>query len=139
MQRDLLIEQITRHEGVRLKPYTDTTGHLTIGIGRNLSSKGITLEEAKHLLNNDVDEAIKECFAVLPWFRALDTIRQAVITELVFNMGMRTFLTFKNTIAAIERRDYKAAGEGLRNSKWYQDVKANRGDKIISQLTSGLW
>ena len=44
-----LKEQLIRDEGTRLKPYTDTTGHLTIGFGRNLSQVGISLAEAEYL------------------------------------------------------------------------------------------
>ena len=32
-----LRDQLDRQEGVRLKPYTDTVGKWTIGIGRNLA------------------------------------------------------------------------------------------------------
>jgi len=34
-----LTEQLTRHEGLRLKPYVDTVGKLTIGCGRNLDDE----------------------------------------------------------------------------------------------------
>jgi len=145
MTRDALIEQIKMHEGHgpmrngRHMPYPDSKGILTIGYGRNLQANGVRESEATELLDNDVDEAIHACFATFPWFRDIDTVRQSVITELVFNMGMKTWLTFVNTIAACERRDWPAAGRGLRNSKWYRDVGTGRGDKMIDQLTSGIW
>jgi lysozyme len=50
-------ELLIKHEGIRFTPYKCSMGRWTIGIGRNLSDKGITKEEALYLLDND----IKEC------------------------------------------------------------------------------
>jgi len=36
MLLDRILEQLVRHEGLRLKAYRCTTGKLTIGYGRNL-------------------------------------------------------------------------------------------------------
>jgi lysozyme len=145
MTRDKLVEQLIQHEGSgplkngRFMPYKDSKGILSVGYGRNLEANGVRESEALEMLNNDLDEAIHRCFAELTWYRGLDTVRQAVVAELVFNMGMKTFLQFVNTIDAIDRRDFVAAARGLRQSKWYRDVGAKRGDKLVSQLQSGLW
>jgi lysozyme len=55
-----LIEQLRRDEGVRLHPYTDTVGKLTIGVGRNLADMGISDAEATVLLQNDIDRTTVE-------------------------------------------------------------------------------
>ena len=47
-----LIEQLKRHEGLKLKPYKCTADKLTIGVGRNLEDVGISEEEAEMLLQN---------------------------------------------------------------------------------------
>lgn len=112
MTRDLLLIQIKRHEGTgpirngRYLPYRDSRNILTIGWGRNLEANGLREDEATLCLNNDVDDAIRECFAEFPWFRGLDTVRQAVVTELVFNMGMPTMKQFVNTLRAIGEHDF---------------------------------
>ena len=49
-----MIGMLKRHEGLRLKPYQDTIGKLTIGYGRNLDDRGISKEEAEYLLRNDI-------------------------------------------------------------------------------------
>jgi lysozyme len=145
MSRTDLLNQIIRHEGSgpvkngRFMPYKDSKGILTIGYGRNLDANGLRESEARILLDNDVDAAIKECFERFPWFRQLDTVRQAVVSELVFNMGMTTFLQFTRTIDAIQRHDFAAAAFGLRHSKWYQDVKQVRGEKLAGQMESGTY
>lgn len=48
------LDFIKRHEGLRLKPYSDQAGHSTIGYGHKIEpredfSKGITAEEATAL------------------------------------------------------------------------------------------
>jgi GH24 family phage-related lysozyme (muramidase) len=37
--KENMIRQLTRHEGLRLKPYLCPAGKLTIGIGRNLEAR----------------------------------------------------------------------------------------------------
>ena len=41
-----IVNQLILHEGLRLKPYRCTAGKLTIGVGRNLETKGLSEEEA---------------------------------------------------------------------------------------------
>ena len=41
-----LTETLIRHEVLRLRPYTDSVGKLTIGVARNLDNLGISREEA---------------------------------------------------------------------------------------------
>ena len=45
---------LNRDEGNRLKPYTDTKGNITIGVGRNLTGNGISAGERDFMLSNDV-------------------------------------------------------------------------------------
>jgi len=59
MNLDRLQESLRVHEGLKLKPYTDTEGHLTIGFGHNLDN-GITIKQAYALLADDIDTAKKE-------------------------------------------------------------------------------
>jgi lysozyme len=58
--KEKMIHQVTRHEGLRLKPYLCPAGKLTIGIGRNLEGKGITEQEAVMLLENDIQECLDD-------------------------------------------------------------------------------
>ena len=43
--KDLLMQKLVAHEGMRLDVYKDTLGINTIGIGRNLDDRGITKDE----------------------------------------------------------------------------------------------
>ena len=54
MDKQRLIEQLRLHEGVEHKPYVDTVGKTTIGVGRNLDDVGLTDDEIDYLLDNDI-------------------------------------------------------------------------------------
>ena len=64
---------ISKHEGLRLFPYADTVGKLTIGFGRNLTDIGISRDEADALLTNDLDRARTGIAEAWPPFSQLRT------------------------------------------------------------------
>lgn len=56
-----LIKDLIFDEGLELKPYKCTVGKLTIGIGRNLDDKRLTMKEIDFLkTNGDRKERLKE-------------------------------------------------------------------------------
>ena len=76
---DALYRQLVVHEGLRLKPYRDSVGKLTIGVGRNLDDVGIAAAEARTLCLNDVAAAESALDARWPWWRGVDDARRAVL------------------------------------------------------------
>ncbi len=133
--REALRAQLIAHEGLRLQPYTDTVGKLTIGVGRNLTDRGISKAEALYLLDRDLDDAIRDCLS-FSWFVDLDSVRQRAWVDLVFNMGLPTLKTFTATIAAMARQDYAAAAKHLLASKWARQVKG-RAVTIAAMVRDG--
>src|SRR3972149_7178326 len=83
-----LKSMLMRDEGLRLKPYTDSTGHLTIGFGRNLSQVGISLAEAEALLDHDIARTMADVQAALPWTVGLDDVRRSILINMAFNLGI---------------------------------------------------
>lgn len=119
-----LIEQLIRHEGMRLKPYYCTAGKLTIGVGRNLDDVGISEQEAKIMLLNDIARCKSDCLRNLPFFIKLSETRQDVLINMCFNMGINGLLKFKNTLKAIEEGRFKDAAQGMLDSLWAKQVKS---------------
>ena len=76
MDADRLRADLVRDEAVRLKPYRDSVGKLSIGVGRNLDDKGISEQEAMMLLGNDITEHLALLDKYLPWWAMLDEARQ---------------------------------------------------------------
>ena len=74
------IEQLKRHEGIRLFPYKCTADKLTIGIGRNLQDVGISEQEAETMLLNDIEIAKEQLIRKFPWTEELDEVRDEVST-----------------------------------------------------------
>ena len=127
---------IIKHEGIRLKPYKDTMGLITVGVGRCLDTKGITQEEAYYLLRNDISEAIEGLQDNLPWFNQLDDARQDALTDMAFNLGITGLLKFKNMLSAIERKDWNTAHNEALNSTWARQV-GTRAIEIANILLRG--
>jgi len=133
-----LQEQLTRDESLRLKPYRDSVGKLSIGVGRNLDDEGITREEAEFMLNNDIASHDAALFAALPWVKDLDDARQGVLRNMCFNMGIHGLLGFRQTLALIQQGKYAEAAEEMLNSKWATQVGA-RAQRLAKQLEEGVW
>lgn len=136
-----LRDALRQSEALRLKPYRDTKGKLTIGIGRNLDDKGITEDEAYFLNDNDIHDAQVLLDQNLPWWRQLDEVRQRALVELCFNMGIgssaRGLLSFKNTLQYLQAGDWESASSGFLHSKWALDVKATRARRIAEMIRTG--
>jgi lysozyme len=132
-----LVDQLKRDEGVRLKPYTDSVGKLTIGIGRNIQDVGITLDEAEYMLANDIARVGAEVRKYLPWTVRLDQIRLAVLHNMCF-MGIAKLLEFKKMLAAIEAGQWEQAAAELLDSKYAEQV-GPRAHRLAEQIRTGEW
>lgn len=115
--RQKLKSLLVHHESYRQFPYTDSTGHLSVGIGRNLSNRGISPEEALALLDDDIQYFGSKLNSLLPFFPGLDENRQIVLVNMCFNLGVNGFLAFHSMLDAIEKGDYEKASEEILNSK----------------------
>lgn len=148
--KEKLVTQLKRHEGFRSYVYDDATGlpilrdsvvegHPTIGWGRLLTkARGITEEEAALLLRNDLYVAMEDCKSAFPFFDSLIPERQAVLVNMMFNMGRSRLLTFHKMIAALKARDYEEAANQMTNSRWYRQVGV-RGQELVQQMKTGEW
>ena len=135
---DLLKEQLKKHEGIRLKPYKCTANKTTIGVGRNIEDRGITEDEAFYLLENDIKICVEELEKNYDWFKGLDDIRQCVLVNMCFNLGITRLKKFKNTMKHVEEGDYEKAALGMLNSRWAKQVKGRAID-LANQMEYGVF
>src|SRR5690349_9640120 len=103
-----LRDQLANDEGLRLFPYVDTAGKTSIGVGRNLTDKGISHAEAMTLLDNDIAEVVTGLNAHIPWWTRLDDARQAAVANMCFNLGIAKFLLFRKMLDHLARGEYDA-------------------------------
>lgn len=136
MNKELLRAELERDEGLRLKPYKDTVGKLTIGVGRNLDDRGISKATAFQMLDEDIESHWEELCRQLPWVGQLDDARQRVLCNMAFNLGVPTLLTFKQTLGAVQRKDYAAAAVLMLQSKWAKQV-GPRADRLARMMEHG--
>ena len=130
-----LREQLLRDEGVRLKVYQDTVGKWTIGVGRNLVDKGLSLGEAEMMLDNDIRDFSADVLIAIPWAVRLDEARRGVLINIAFNAGVQGLLKFKKMLAALERGDYETASREVIDSR----LERNRRERLADQLLTGEW
>jgi len=117
-----LTRWLEHHEGVRLKPYYCTGGKLTVGVGRNLEDVGISRSEAQFMLENDIIRVMKQMDESVPFWRELSEVRQLVLLDMAFNLGVFGLTKFQNTLALLEAGEYEAASEEMLNSRWAEQV-----------------
>lgn len=117
-------------------PYHCPANKLSIGIGRNLEEKGITQVEALFMLNNDIIQFHNELLKDFPSFNTLDDVRQNVLIEMAFNLGLNGLLKFKSMIKYIEKHDFLNASIEMLDSKWHRDFIAYAPNTPIEQLRS---
>ena len=136
MDRERLIEELKRDEGVELKAYQDTEGIWTIGIGRNLQDVGVSMDEAEYMLAYDIDVAVGELQRTFDWFEGLSDARQRVCINMCFNLGLTRLLRFKKFLAAMAVGDWETAGVEMLDSKWSRQVGA-RSTRLKDLLLEG--
>ena len=155
--RQDLIDKLVVAEGLRLQVYKDTLGIDTIGIGRNLEDRGISKEEldwmdipsidhvyewgiteadAVYLATNDVQIVEEELVRAHPCVDRLDSVRQLILIDMAFNMGVPRLCKFKKMWAAVETEDFPTAAKEMLDSRWATQVKG-RATKLANAMHNG--
>ena len=159
MKYDLntFVEKVRQHEGLVLTVYKDTLGIDTIGIGRNLEGRGISKEEldymdipsidaiyehgiteadAYYLATNDIAIVENELARAKPCVYDLDAVRQLIVMDMAFNMGVPRLCKFKKMWAALKEQDYINASNEMLDSKWAEQTekRAESLARIIRSL-----
>ncbi len=133
------MDELIRDEGLRLTPYRDSLGFLTIGVG-HLITKGerftvITRKQALDLLKEDIAIAERRLTNIFPQWRSLDEVRQRTFLNLVVNLGYK-LADFKRFLHAAKSGDWEKAADQLIQSRWYKQVKL-RGPRIVHAIRTG--
>lgn len=127
---------LIRHEGLRLKPYRDTVGKLTIGVGRNLDDVGISEAEALDLLSNDLARVQAHLDRKHGWWRSLDRVRQHALIDMSFNLGPQGFDSFTLTLAGIRGGAFAEASREMLRSRWAVQV-GGRAVELAHMIQAG--
>ena len=152
-----LMKKLIAHEGLRLNVYKDSLGIDTIGIGRNLQDRGISKEELdeldipsiKHvyeygiteadaifLAENDVQIVEDELVRAHSCVEELDAVRQLVLIDMAFNLGVPRLCKFKKMWAAVYAKQFDVAAKEMLDSRWARQVKS-RSTKLAHAMHHG--
>lgn len=155
--RSHFLTKLIEHEGMVLNVYKDTLGIDTIGIGRNLKDRGISKEEleymdipnmdviyehgiteadARYLALNDIAIVENELCSVHSCVEELDSVRQLILMDMAFNMGVPRLCKFKNMWNAIHNQNYEAASFEMMDSRWARQV-GQRAKSLSEAMKSG--
>lgn len=147
---DALRHELIRDEGKRLKPYRDSLGNWTIGVGHLLTDnelmefvdvptgrvrRHMTPDECAGTLSADIADAEANLSRILPGWRSLDDVRQRAMLNLSFNLGGK-LRQFVGLLRHVEDEHWEHAEKHLRSSLWWNQVKL-RGPRIAHMIRTG--
>lgn len=123
-------------KGGRHLVYRCSAGYWSLGYGRNVEGRGLSPEEARYLLDNDIAECVAD-LATCPWFGALDPVRQRALVNMRYQLGPAGFRSFTQMIAALAAGDLVAAARHARDSKWARTDSPARARRVTAMLETG--
>lgn len=134
---------LERHEGRKNKPYLDSEGYATIGVGHKLTkfdkiTEIWTEEDIDKVFLEDYKTARRLLEINCPWVQDFDSCRHCALVDFVFNVGVGTLMKFKKSLKALESHDWITAKDELLNSKWAKQVKG-RAKEIAYMIETGQW
>lgn len=146
---------IAKHEGRRNYSYWDTATprRRTVGIGFNMDDKGarltfstrcpdadfdavyqgktpLTDAQIDALFKDSFDRAVYSAHGLVSGFDSLPDDAQAVVVDMIFNLGAGRFGGFNKLRLALAKRDFKTAADEMVNSAWYEQVKSRAVEDV---------
>lgn len=144
MTSPYLISDLKMDEGLRITAYRDTGGVWTIGYGhtgRNVhAGMSWMLADATAQLGLDINAVVRALdtsgtFAV--WWRKLNDLRQDVLVNMGFNLGVAELATWKITLGHVQAGEYDQAAEAMLASHPWVDQVGRRATRLAEQMRTG--
>lgn len=142
----MVLPTVMRDEGFRAAPYLDGNAKWTIGFGTRINV--IDHDEAMFLLEHRLHKAALACRQRFPWFAALDGLRQGVIAQMAYQMGVDGIAGFREmgrAIAAavtaptaeLRATFFAAAAAEMLDSKWARHDSPARAQRRATEMRTG--
>lgn len=139
-----IMAMIKEHEGVRTRPYKDSLGLWTVGVG-HLIGNGKTLppEYNREFSMQEIDALFakdyihhKQAAEKIPGYSKLNEKGKAALIDLTYNMGPAWYRKWPNFTKSISQGDTEGAAESLENSLWYRQV-GRRAPRVVALMRQG--
>jgi len=148
-----LIERLKLDEGWSAVIYIDDTGNLTIGFGYNLGKlilpegidlklvsvkpvNGISKEIGELLLSGFLMKLLIDLTIKLPWLKNLDDVRQRVIANMAYNLGVDGLLLWPIFLRQTRNGEWLKAAHNMRSTRWFRQV-GSRGRRLANMMETG--
>jgi len=137
MNKELLKEQIKRHEGEVLEIYEDSLGYLTFGVGHLVKEDDpeygqpagtpVSQERVDEVYEHDFEKHVEETIHVFESkggedFYALPEDIQHVLVNMTFNLGGTRFGKFNNMWKGVVENDWEKVAVEMEDSRWFKQV-----------------
>ena len=140
MNLDQIAEMIKRDEGYSAIVYKDTEGVLTVGYGHALHvGSTVPLTVINDLFRADfrrVMEDFDRLCDIHPGVKELFGGRKAVIFSMLFQLGYKGTLGFKNMLEAVDNKLYATAASEIRDSLMAKQTP-HRADRYAQMMETG--
>lgn len=140
MTSHFLIPDIKEDEGFRSHAYPDPlSGGAPWSVGYGATGPGIgpstvwTQSQAEANLALRVSTIVTQLTTNLPWFSNLSDLRQDVLVNMTYNLGVEGLLGFHQTLSDIKAGEWQAAHDGMLASLWARQVP-NRAKRLAEQM-----
>ena len=137
MNKEVLKEQIKRHEGEVLEIYEDSLGYLTFGVGHLVKDDDpehgqpvgtpVSQERVDEVYEHDFEKHVEETIHVFESkggedFYALPEDIQHVLINMTFNLGGTRFGKFNNMWKGVIENDWEKVAVEMEDSRWFKQV-----------------
>lgn len=149
----LAMALIKPYEGWRSFVYKCPAGKDTIGWGHNITDNGIPdyaerellrdgeISEAigDKLLHSDTEQALSDVVSVFGamLFNSFSMNRKLAFINMMFQLGLPAFLTFRKVIQFTKLGKWDIAAEEMENSKWGLRDTPKRASDMADMVRSG--
>lgn len=134
---DALKAEIIREEGLRLKPYRDFLGNLTIGYGTLIEpgKAEISQRAAEFLMMEELLKCAQD-LQRFPFFHHANEPRLRALISMRYQLGAGGFRKFQKMIEAANTGDWNRAAREALDSLWAQQTP-ERARRVANRLRTG--
>lgn len=146
-----LMDKIKENEGFTDTPFWDlkqwTWGYGCTAPGENdkhyydnREKPTITKLQAENLLRVRLQQCVDDFERVFK-NQNINTVRKEALIEMIFNIGLTSFMKFNRMIRYIRENNFKAAAFEAMDSRWFKQLtiefKSDRAYKIVLDIGRG--
>lgn len=102
------------------------------------NGSSVTLKGALRLLDLDASRVCQQVVDQLPWTAKLDRVRQDVLCNMAFQMGIGGLKQFRFTLGAVRTGQYGLAAKAMLQSKWAKQTP-ERAAELAEQMRTGAY